>query len=77
MFYKFPCFSNDLNEWYRVTGEDVRKIGHEAVIRTYYNGSLLKALESVYPHHKFIAWKFVHSPHNYFAKKETHKYVNV
>eukprot|EP01118_Nematostelium_gracile_P006691 TRINITY_DN2154_c0_g1_i1.p1 TRINITY_DN2154_c0_g1~~TRINITY_DN2154_c0_g1_i1.p1 ORF type:complete len:503 (+),score=96.97 TRINITY_DN2154_c0_g1_i1:89-1597(+) len=45
-------------DWYKVTQEDVFKLGGEGLLRTVYDGSLTKALQSVYPDHKWFPWKF-------------------
>lgn len=46
-----------LDDFYRVNVEHVKGFGGSALLETLYNNSLIEALESVYPAHKWLAWK--------------------
>ena len=39
----------ELDDWYSVTGEDIHKNGGKGLLSSYYGGSPIKALRSVYP----------------------------
>eukprot|EP01118_Nematostelium_gracile_P006157 TRINITY_DN1979_c0_g1_i3.p1 TRINITY_DN1979_c0_g1~~TRINITY_DN1979_c0_g1_i3.p1 ORF type:complete len:269 (+),score=45.57 TRINITY_DN1979_c0_g1_i3:142-948(+) len=61
MFFEFLANQLGLKEredWYSVKRKDVIKHGGESLLKTMYNGSLGKALQSVYPDHKWLLWKF-------------------
>lgn len=47
-----------MDDWYRVTTGDICKNGGKALLSQYYNDSLPKALQSVYPKHNWMIWKF-------------------
>lgn len=47
-----------MEDWYNVSGRDVMKIRGGATFLSLYQGSLLLALKSVYPEHKWEEWKF-------------------
>ena len=52
---------NNLNDWYNIYKEDVKKVkGGEGLLRIF-NDSLFKLLNSIYPEHVWLPWKFVHS----------------
>lgn len=46
-----------LDDWYKITPSQVRKRGGAGLLN-HYAGSLLRALEAVYPDHKWLCWKF-------------------
>jgi len=46
-----------LEGWYNVTVEDIRKNGAIKLLSNY-NGSPSKALEALYPQHKWMSWRF-------------------
>src|SRR5690349_20034692 len=47
-----------MEDWYKVSQEDIYKSGGGGVLNYYYNGSPSKALLSVYPTHNWDADKF-------------------
>lgn len=46
-------------DWYQVTREHVSHYGGDAMLQRSYDGSIAKALESIYPDHRWLQWKFV------------------
>jgi hypothetical protein len=38
-----------------------------SLLKARYNGSLVAALSSLYPGHKFLPWRFVGAPKNFWA----------
>lgn len=53
--------NDSMEDWYSVTVEEIYQYGGRAVLNNYHN-SRLKALQSVYPEHKWLPWKFGHTP---------------
>src|SRR4051812_17839702 len=47
-----------MDDWYNVTQEDIYKCGGRGILNSYYNGSSSKALQSLYPEHKWRLWRF-------------------
>lgn len=43
-----------LHDWNNIPLEDVHKLGAQGLLNIYYSGSLTKALESIYPEHKWM-----------------------
>lgn len=54
----------DLSGWYKVSQADVCLAGGVALLSKYYDGTLSKALASIYNNHVWIAWKFDPVPRN-------------
>jgi hypothetical protein len=49
---------NSLENFYAITLEAIRLYGGATMLQYFYGNSLVKALEDVYPHHKWLGWKF-------------------
>ncbi len=47
-----------LEEFYPISPEEVRKQGATGLLNYIYDGSLVKALQSVYSNHTWYPWKF-------------------
>jgi hypothetical protein len=56
--------------WYRVRCEEVGDKGGAGLLRNYYNGSLLAALESIYPEFEWHPFFFEHAPRHTWSKIE-------
>src|SRR5689334_21048249 len=54
-----------MDGWYNVTLEDILKHGGNGLL-CYYNGSPSKALQGVYPDHKWMVWRFGKVPKDYW-----------
>src|SRR5690348_9510194 len=48
----------EMDDWYNVTQEDIHKYGGSRLLNGYYSDSPSKALQSVYPEHEWMMWKF-------------------
>src|SRR5690349_12610595 len=47
----------ELQDWYSITGEDVKRMGIGRLLKKKYNNSLKEALLSVYPDHEWLEWR--------------------
>lgn len=54
-----------MEDWYFVTGEDIKKYGGGGLLHKY-NNSLSGLLVSNFPSYPWRMWKFVHSPIHYW-----------
>ena len=41
---------------------DIERYGGGGLIHKYYGGSIMKALNHIYPEHRWIPWKFRYTP---------------
>jgi len=48
----------NLSQWYSITVQQVKQLGGGRIL-FYYNDSLICALQHIYPHHHWLAWKFL------------------
>jgi len=56
-----------MNDWYDVTSQEViRKIG-DTMIQECYGGSLIRALQAIYPTHEWKIWRFIELPKKYWS----------
>lgn len=62
-----------MDDWYNVTQEDIHIFGGAAFLHQYYNNSPFKALQSVYPEHSWMPWKFGQTPKGIWDKTENQK----
>ena len=46
------------DDWYKVTAKELEKLGGHALVSRF-NTSVYNAMMTVYPEHKWLAWKFV------------------
>lgn len=46
------------SDWYQITKADVNNFGGGMMLKTFYAGSVSKALEDLYPEHEWLTWKF-------------------
>jgi hypothetical protein len=61
-----------LEDFYGINIEDVLKYGGKGLIESVFKGSLAAALQSVYPYHNWLSWKFVqHVPHGFWISMKT------
>jgi hypothetical protein len=59
-----------LEDWYRVSTNTVKKNGGKTMLMKYFGGSLLNALNAVYPHHKWRPWLFHDLHHSLWNRKQ-------
>ncbi len=45
-------------DWYSVTAEQLHHVGVSSVLKNYYNSSLITALQTIYPEHSWLPWRF-------------------
>src|SRR3989442_1099115 len=62
----------DMDDWYNVTQGDIFKHGGRGLLSNF-NGSPSKALQSVYPEHGWIIWRFNCVPNSYWENQENRK----
>lgn len=55
-----------VDDWYKVTQEDIYSYGGGGLLVDYYNNSPSKLLESMYPDHNWIPWKFGQTPKQFW-----------
>src|SRR5580693_3523537 len=64
----------ELEEWYNITSDAFRQCGDGGLLDKIFHGSLRKALQSVYPHHDWLTWKFVEAvPSGYWDNMENQR----
>src|SRR3954468_6942458 len=62
----------EMDDWYKITQEDIFKYGGRGLLKNYYSNSPSKALKAVYSKHYWIPWKFVQTPNGLWCKQENH-----
>jgi len=64
----------NLDDWYRVKPSEVRRFGIELF---HYGWSLVRALEKIYPEHRWYFWNFEHIsiPQHYWNKETMRDYL--
>lgn len=58
---------NSMEDWYNINIDKVVKHGGRNVL-TVYNGSAMRAVQNVYPEHKWLPWKFETVPLGFWEK---------
>jgi hypothetical protein len=64
-----------LDEWYTVDWRLRNKPGFGGLLARY-GGSFLKALETNYPEHTFLPWKFAHVPPGFWTWRNQRRYFD-
>jgi len=59
-----------IEDWYRVTVEDIHEHGGVRLLNGYYNDSPYQALQTIYPQHNWLGWKFGLAPKGFWDKRE-------
>ena len=54
-----------MEDWYKITQEDIHKHGGAQILVDYYKNSPSKALKVIYPQHNWDLWRFKKVPHGY------------
>jgi hypothetical protein len=54
-------------DWYKITGEDVRKHGGETVLKKLYNNFIGNALKDAYPEYLWHPWCFSKSHQKFWS----------
>ncbi len=62
---------NRMEDWYRVRATDVIGLGKHPL--EMYDGSLYKALATVYPEEEWLPWKFDTVPLGFWKHKDNHR----
>lgn len=55
-----------MDDWYKVTLEDIERNGGGGLLRVHYNGSPSKALQNIYPNHNWMVWRSEVVPKGYW-----------
>src|SRR5689334_11764989 len=63
----------ELDDWYNVTTEIILKHGGLSLLREYYNNSLSQALQTLYPEHNWLPWRFWQAPKGCWENKRNQK----
>ena len=61
----------DLQDWYNVSSQDITEKGGSSLLARFFDHSLYKALQQIYPNHEWLAWKFKYYPvpYGYWSDK--------
>ena len=62
-----------MEDWYNITQEDIRTHGGRGLLNNLFSGSHSAALQSAYPEHNWILWKFSVTQQGFWKKKENQK----
>ena len=62
-----------IEDWYEITQKDIKSNRGLGLLSSYYNGSTLQFLKSVFPQERWLPWKFTVAPANTWKYKQTHK----
>ena len=60
----------NMDDWYKVTQNDIYKNRGTRLLDHYYSGSPYAALLSIYPEHHWIPWKFQTMPKGHWENRE-------
>jgi len=58
-----------MEDWYQVTQDIIFRHGGESLVTYHYNSSPLKALEGVYPEHKWLQWRFGNTSRSFWMDR--------
>lgn len=53
-----------LDDWYSISKEDMYTNGGRELLQFFYEDSNIKALQSIYPEHEWLLWKFKYISHS-------------
>lgn len=67
------CREDSEEGWYKLTLKVIQDHGGSTLMQTKYQNSPFLALSSVFPNLSFLPWRFGHSPHRYWEKRENQK----
>ena len=59
-----------MDDWYQVSQSDLQKYGGYGLLVRYYNSCLSTALQTIYPEHTWMLWKFKRLPLGYKDRLE-------
>ena len=62
-----------MDDWYNVVQEDIFRHGGRTILQQFFNNSPSKALQTVYPQHNWLLWKFQQVPRMFWRSEENHK----
>lgn len=74
----FDWLEKELNittkdDWYKMSVNDVVRVSGSAMLSNFYGNSLVKALQTVYPQHKWQLWRFVAVPYRVWSDSNHHR----
>src|SRR4051812_15127341 len=58
-----------MEDWYQVSEVDIHKHGGTRLLQLH-NGSLSKSLQTVYPEHNWVPWRFHKTPNGFWENKD-------
>ncbi len=53
----------EFHDWYFVSTRQIAKYGGHSLLQRYYKGSLIRALQVMYPEHTWHSWRFSSKAH--------------
>ncbi len=62
-----------LEDWYNIRVSDIQAFSGGSLLNNYYGGSLIKALQNLYPNYKWQPWKFKKANHGYWNQPLSHR----
>eukprot|EP01027_Heterolobosea_sp_BB2_P018918 GEZU01026579.1.p1 GENE.GEZU01026579.1~~GEZU01026579.1.p1 ORF type:complete len:601 (+),score=135.41 GEZU01026579.1:14-1816(+) len=62
-----------LDDFYKISADDVRSKGGASLLNHYYDGSLEKALQTIYPEHNWDVSKFEKASNDYWKDPKNHR----
>src|SRR5690348_5157710 len=60
------CGFNNLEDWHKLTPDDIHSRGGNRLLHSVFNDSIVQAIETIYPEHKWIPWNFSQLPRKYW-----------
>jgi len=59
--------NTSMDDWYKITREDISKYGGSTILHEF-SASPSKVLQSAYPEHEWMLWRFTKTPFGYWEK---------
>jgi hypothetical protein len=57
-------------DWYQVRFQHLKELRVLSIIQHYYKGSIVRALQTVYPEYPWLPWAFATCPRHFWTKSE-------
>lgn len=65
---------NSLEDFYKISKDDIKNYGGTIMLTKVYGGSILQALQDAYPDHKWLPWRFsVGLPNKFWDNKQNQR----
>src|SRR4051812_11045332 len=63
----------EMDDWYNLEKPYIYKHGGSGLLTGYYNGSPSQALQTLYPEHDWMMWRFGHAPNGFWRSNSHHR----